>query len=315
MGDSRKPLPQLNGDLFLTDSGMETFLCFQQGIDLPEFAAFPLLETEEGRREITAYMERHIRIAVDNKLGFVLETPTWRANRDWGAKLGYDADRLAQANRDAVTFMMEIRDAHQTPDSPMVVSGCIGPRGDGYSPEHLMGPDEAADYHRAQIEAFAAAGADLVTTFTMTHVGETAGITRAAQAAGIPAVMSFTTETDGRIPTGQTLGEAIREVDALTNGGPVYYMINCAHPTHFEHALKTGEDWVTRIRAIRANASVKSHEELDNSTELDDGNPVEFGEQYRAMRAHMPHLSVLGGCCGTDHRHVEQIWEACKLAA
>ena len=137
----------------------------------------------------------------------------------------------------------------------------------------------------------------------------------ARKPAGIPAVMSFTTETDGRIPTGQTLGEAIREVDALTNGGPVYYMINCAHPTHFEHALKTGEDWVTRIRAIRANASVKSHEELDNSTELDDGNPVEFGEQYRAMRAHMPHLSVLGGCCGTDHRHVEQIWEACKLAA
>ena len=315
MSNGKNRLPQLNGNLFLTDSGMETFLIFQQGIDLPEFAAFPLLETQKGRREIAEYMERHIRIAVDNRLGFILETPTWRANRDWGAKLGYDDDRLARVNRDAVRFMANLRDSYETPESPIVISGNIGPRGDGYRPEETMDPDEAADYHNAQIDAFVTAGADIVTTLTMTHVGEAAGVTRAAQAAGIPAVMSFTTETDGRIPTGQTIGEAIQEVDALTNEGPAYYMINCAHPSHFEDALRTDENWIKRIRGIRANASVKSHEELDNSTELDEGNPVELGAQYRAIRDRMPHVTILGGCCGTDHRHVEQICAACKLAA
>jgi S-methylmethionine-dependent homocysteine/selenocysteine methylase len=305
----------MNGELFLTDSGLETYLYFQQGIDLPEFAAFPLLDTVDGRDQITAYMERHIRIALDNRLGFILETPTWRANRDWALKLGYDRERLAQANRRSVRFMHELRDRHETASSKMVISGNIGPRGDGYDPAVIMTPDQAEAYHRDQIEAFVEAGADLVTTLTMTHAGEAVGIARAAQAADIPAVISFTTEIDGRIPTGQTLGEAIQEVDSLTNEGPAYYMVNCAHPTHFEEALRTDADWIKRLRGIRANASIKSHEELDNATELDEGNPVELGAQYRAIRNRMPHVTILGGCCGTDHRHVEQICSACKLAA
>ena len=315
MGKYRHNLPQLNGELFLTDSGLETLLYFKQGIDLPEFAAFPLLDTTDGRDRITAYMERHIRIALDARLGFIMETPTWRANRDWAAKLGYDRERLADANRRSVHFMHDLRERFETADSKMVISGNIGPRGDGYNPAVLMTPDEAAAYHRDQIEAFVEAGADLVTTLTMTHVGEAVGIVRAAQAADIPAVISFTTETDGRIPAGQSLGDAIQETDSLTNEGPAYYMVNCAHPTHFEEALRTNADWIKRLRGIRANASVKSHEELDNATELDEGSPAELGAQYRAIRDRMPHVTILGGCCGTDHRHVEQICSACKLAA
>ncbi len=315
MSKYRTNLPQLSGDFFLTDGGLETFLYFQQGIDLPEFAAFPLLETPEGRAEINRYMERHIQIAVEAQWGFVIETPTWRANRDWGERLGYDRERLAEANRESVRFMAALREKHETPETRIVISGNIGPRGDGYSPTNLMTPEEAATYHRNQIDAFVEAGADLVTTLTMTHVGEAAGITLAAQAAGIPVVISFTTETDGNIPTGQSLGDAIEEVDALTDGGPAYYMVNCAHPTHFEDALRTDASWIKRLRGIRANASTKSHEELDNSTALDEGNPIELGAQYRAMRERMPHLTILGGCCGTDHRHVEQICSACKLAA
>jgi S-methylmethionine-dependent homocysteine/selenocysteine methylase len=315
MSKYRNNLPQLNGGLFLTDSGMETFLYFQQGIDLPEFAAFPLLETEQGRRHIGTYMERHIRIAVDNGLGFILETPTWRANRVWGAKLGYDRDGLARVNRDAVRFLSDLCDVHETAESRMVISGNIGPRGDGYNPEEILGPDEAQAYHADQVESFTAAGADLVTTLTMTHVGEAVGITRAAQAARIPVVISFTTETDGRIPTGQTLGEAIEEVDSMTDRGPAYYMVNCAHPTHFDDALRTDAAWIKRLRGIRANASTKSHAELDESTELDEGNPKELGTQYRAIRERLPHVTVVGGCCGTDHRHVEQICAACRQAA
>ena len=211
--------------------------------------------------------------------------------------------------------MAALREAYETPQTRMVISGNFGPRGDGYNPKELMTPDEAADYHRDQIGAFAEAGADLVTTLTMTHVGEAVGITHAAQAAGMPNVISFTTETDGRIPTTQTLGNAIQEVDRLTGNGPAYYMVNCAHPTHFDDALRADEPWVKRLRGIRANASTKSHEELDNSTGLDQGNPTELGAQYRAIRERMPHVTILGGCCGTDHRHVAQTCSACRLAA
>lgn len=315
MSKYRNNLPQLNGEIFLTDSGMETLFCFKQGIDLPEFAAFPLMETEEGRNHIGTYMKRHIQIALDHKLGFVLETPTWRANPDWGAKLGYDRDRLDGVNRDSVQFMSELRDSHETAESKIVISGNIGPGGDGYSPRELMTPDEAQKYHSHQIGSFTQAGADMVTTLTMTHVGEAVGITRAAQSSNIPAVISFTTETDGRIPAGQTLGEAIEEVDSLTNGGPAYYMVNCAHPTHFDEALRTNAPWIKRLRGMRANASTRSHEELDNSAELDDGNPVELGSQYRAIRDRLPQITVLGGCCGTDHRHVEEICTACTWEA
>jgi S-methylmethionine-dependent homocysteine/selenocysteine methylase len=315
MSKYRHDLPQLDGALFLTDSGLETFLCFQQGIALPEFAAFPLLETAEGRDEITAYMQRHIQIALDHGLGFILETPTWRANPDWAAKLGYDRGSLAEANRNAVAFMAGLRQTHETAETKMVISGNIGPRSDGYAPADIMDPDQAQAYHTDQIETFASADADVVTTLTMTHVGEAVGIARAAQEAGIPAVISFTTETDGRLPTGPTLGEAIEEVDALTGEAPAYYMVNCAHPTHFEDALETGAPWIKRLRGIRANASTKSHEELDNATELDDGNPLELGTQYRAIRDRLPHITVLGGCCGTDHRHVAEICSACRVAA
>lgn len=304
-------LPQLGGTLFLTDSGIETFFCFQEGIDLPEFASFPLLDTEDGRNHITRYLSRHAAIARDAKLGFVLETPTWRASSDWGTRLGYDQTELDRINRDAVQLMFDIRAEYQTSTTPIIVSGNIGPRGDGYNPEELLKPDAAQHYHAAQIEAFADAGADVATGFTITHAGEAIGIVRASHAADIPSVISFTTETDGQLPSGQSIGDAIEEVDEATGGGPAYYMINCAHPTHYEDALDTGADWVMRIRGMRANASTKSHEELDNATELDQGNPTEFGAQYQEIRKRLPHISVLGGCCGTDHRHVEAVCMAC----
>lgn len=308
-------LPQLQGNLFLTDGGLETYLVFQRGIELPEFAAFTLLESAEGRAEITAYMDNHIDIALAHGLGFVLETPTWRANADWGAKLGYDRDGLDRINREAVAFMAARRARHETPQCRMVISGNIGTRGDGYAPDKLLDPSEAEDYHGAQIAIFAEAGVDMATALTMTHVGEAVGITRAAASVGLPVVISFTTETDGSLPTGQPLGEAIEEVDALTDQGPAYYMVNCAHTTHFEDVLKAQAAWTSRLRGIRANASAKSHAELDCSTELDQGDPVALGRQYSDILRTLPHIAVVGGCCGTDHRHVEEICTACTALA
>jgi S-methylmethionine-dependent homocysteine/selenocysteine methylase len=308
----RSRLPQLTDRIFLTDAGMETTLIFHEGIDLPLFASFALLKSADGVERTRRYYASYCKLARDAGLGFVLESPTWRANRDWAAKLGYTQSTLADINRKAIEVMAGLRDEYETPRSPMVISGNIGPRGDGYQPGKLMSAKEAEDYHGEQIAVFAETIADFVSGFTMNYTNEAIGIARAAKAAGMPAVISLTLETDGRLPTGQTLKEAIEEIDAETSSAPAYYMINCAHPTHFEQALATGEPWVNRLRGLRANASKRSHAELDTATDLDAGDPVELGRQYAELRRKLGHINVLGGCCGTDFRHVEQICFACE---
>jgi S-methylmethionine-dependent homocysteine/selenocysteine methylase len=307
----RQCLPQIDGGRFLSDGGIETCLIFHEGWKLPLFEAFTLLESEKGRSVLRTYFDRYVPLAVKRGMGFILESPTWRANPDWAAKIGYDRTRLAEINRAGIDLMHEVRTKCETPRTPLVISGCIGPRGDGYDPDALMSPDEAEDYHVWQVSLFHDAGADFVSGMTMTNIPEAIGIARAAKAAGMPSVISFTLETDGKLPTGQTLGEAIEAVDAETGRAPAYYMINCAHPTHFAGVLKTGSHWVERLRGLRANASRKSHVELDNSPELDIGNPQELGENYADLLRQLPHIGVLGGCCGTDHRHIDAIAEAC----
>jgi homocysteine S-methyltransferase len=314
MSTYRNALPQLIGGLFLTDGGLETTLIFHDGLELPHFAAFPLLKDEAGTAALRRYFVRYAEIARANGTGFILESPTWRASSDWGEKLGYSDRALAAVNRQSIALMQELRAEFERPHTPFVVSGQVGPRGDGYDPGTAMSPDEAQAYHAGQIGVFAATEADMVTAITMTSAGEAVGVARAAQAAGMPAAISFTVETDGRLPTGQSLAEAIAEVDQSTGGAPAYYMINCAHPTHFEATLAGREAWLGRIRGLRANASKRSHAELNESPDLDDGDPVELGGQYRALVGRHSQIAVLGGCCGTDHRHIEQICAACKPA-
>jgi S-methylmethionine-dependent homocysteine/selenocysteine methylase len=311
----RDRLPQRSQQVFLTDGGMETTLVYHDGIDLPCFAAFTLLKTPEGCERIRAYYARYADMAKRNGLGFVLESPTWRANRDWAEKLGYSATELTDANRAAIGLMGELRDRYDTPHTPFVISGNIGPRGDGYDPQRIMSVPEAQDYHREQIAVFAETAADMVSAFTMNYINEATGIALAAKQTGMPAVISFTVETDGKLPTGETLKDAITAVDAATGNAPVYYMINCAHPTHFRDAIASGENWVKRIGGLRANASRRSHAELDTATELDAGDPREFGQLHAELRRLMPRATVLGGCCGTDHRHVEQISLVCETIA
>jgi S-methylmethionine-dependent homocysteine/selenocysteine methylase len=315
MSTYRKRLPQLDGGLFLTDGGIETDLIFNDGMELPHFAAFDLLKTEKGTAVLRAYYARYATIAKANVVGFILESPTWRASADWGRKLGYSQTALAQANSRSIELMAELRRQYQSMTAPVVISGCVGPRGDGYDPGTVMSADEAQAYHAEQIGVFAKTDADMVTAITMTNANEAIGLTRAARAAGMPVAISFTLETDGRLPTGQGLREAIEEVDAATGNGPAYFMINCAHPTHFEATLAAKAPWVKRIRGIRANASKRSHAELNEAPDLDEGNPAELGAQYQALRQRHPQIVVLGGCCGTDRRHVEAICGACKRAA
>ena len=311
MNKYRTSLPQLENKLYLTDGGIETTLIFHDGLELPDFAAFHLLQTENGTTALQKYFRTYAEIAKRFETGLILESATWRASKDWGARLGYTREALADVNRQAIRMLMEIRREYESDQTPVVISGCLGPRGDGYIPGTVMTAHEAEAYHWEQIESFANSGADMVSAITMNYVEEAIGITRAAKRANIPVAISFTVETDGNLPTGQSLQSAIEQVDVATSGYPAYYMINCAHPTHFERVVAEGGEWLERIRGVRANASRRSHAELNEAPDLDSGNPVELGAQYAGLTKHLSHLNVMGGCCGTDHRHLEQIAEAC----
>lgn len=296
----------------LTDSGLETWLVFHRGVDLPDFAAFPLLDDPVGRQLLVEYFADHVRVAQRAGAAIVLETPTWRANREWGARLGYDAAALDRVNRDAVALIRSVSEDFD--DVDVVSSGCLGPRGDGYAPDALQTPEEAASYHRPQIDSLAGAGAGRVSLLTATHAGEAVGVVRASADAGIPVVVAFTVETDGRLPSGQSLDEAINEVDEATAGAALHFGVNCAHPDHFRPALDGDPRAIARIALIRANASRASHAELDQAEELDDGDPEELADQYASLLSEHSHLAVLGGCCGTDLRHIEAIARTCLTA-
>lgn len=306
MGSYRLNLPQLGEEIFLTDSGMETDLVFNKGFDLPFFASFMLLNDPSGRAAMYDYCLGHALLAKRNGFGFIFESATWRASPDWGDRLGLDRAALEAANRDAIALVEEVRDEAAL-ETPFVISGNVGPRGDGYQPGALMTAPEAEDYHSFQAEIFAGTAADLVTALTMNNTPEAIGVANAAAAAGMPCVISFTVETDGRLPTGQPLGEAIMETDFEARKQPAYYMINCAHPSHFTSTLEQGEHWLSRLKGVRANASKCSHAELDEAETLDDGNPGELGLENAALRRMVPSLNIFGGCCGTDLRHVEAI--------
>ena len=306
----RDALPQLKNRLFLTDGGIETTLIFHDGLELPDFAAFHLLRTAAGQIALRKYFASYVSVAQQFGTGIVLETATWRANADWARKLGYSDTELAAAIRESVRLIEDLRP--QFPSLTLVISGCLGPRGDGYVPGATMTDSQAADYHRAQIETFAATSADLVTAFTINYLEEALGIARAARDAGMPVVISFTVETDGTLPSGQSLSDAIEEVDASTGAYPSYYMLNCAHPTHFADTLRAGSKrWTSRLRGLRANASRMSHAELNEAPSLDTGDPAELGRQYAHLTTVLPHLNVMGGCCGTDDRHIASIAAEC----
>jgi homocysteine S-methyltransferase len=289
--------------MLITDGGMETTLIFKQGLELPHFAAFVLLDDPEGVEALRVYYRSYIEIAQNRGVGIVLDTPTWRANPDWGEKLGYDAWALAKVNERAVALLEDLR------TSEVLISGCIGPRGDGYRAEAQMSTSEAELYHTPQVQTFAGTTADSVSALTLTYAEEAIGIARAAAQREVPVVISFTVETNGRLPSGQPLGEAIEQVDADTSGAIEYFMVNCAHPTHFLDVLEPAP-WLERLRGVRANASKKSHAELDQSEGLDEGDPAELAANYRELQERVPSLAVFGGCCGTDHRHIEAICAA-----
>ena len=303
----RSSFPNVKSDLLLAYVGMETDLIFTQGIDLPGFASYPLLEKEGGRALVQRYMTDMIALGKESGVGVILESPTWVANRDRGAAIGYTPKQLKQINQNAISLMADLRT--EAGDVPTVISANIGPRDDAYAPADRMNADEAERYHSEQISALAETEVDVISAYTLAYSAEAIGIVRAARNFGLPVVISFTVETDGRLPTGATLETAIYEVDSASNEYAAYFMVNCAHPDHFSSVLED-RPWMQRLRGIVANASRCCHAELDKAETLDAGNPVEFGKQLADLRRRFPQILVLGGCCGTDMRHMKQIARA-----
>lgn len=289
---------------FLTDGGFETWLFFQQGFEAPEFAAIVLLDDETARQAMRRYFDGFLNMAANAECGFVLDTNTWRGCTHWGPKLNRSESEMLRLSSDGVELAMEIRSQWRARVSPILVNGVVGPAGDGYAPGKVPSIAEVREMHRPQIDIFARAGVDMISAITMTNIVEATGITQLATKVGLPVVISFTVETDGRLPTGEPLGDAISSVDQATHNAPIYYMVNCAHPDHFRDAILSGSDWVNRIGGVRANASRLSHAELDVAEKLDDGDPKEFGKLHAQLNGLLPNLRVVGGCCGTDHRHV-----------
>lgn len=288
---------------YLSDGGLETYMVFEKGFDLPCFSAAVLLDSDEGRLALVAYFERFIGIARTSGRGFILDAPTWRAGAAWSKPMGQSIEETMEVNARAVLFAQQVRDAYDTPDSPILINGLVGPAGDAYAPDTVLSEQEAFDIHSSQVRALGRAGVDMISAMTLTHASEAIGIVRAAQEIDVPVAIAFTLETDGKLPSGQALRDAIMQVDEATNAYAAYFMINCAHPDHFRDVLQS-EDWLKRIGGLRVNASRMSHAELDESEVLDDGDPVELGQLNSALVDMLPNLRVTGGCCGTDHRHV-----------
>jgi homocysteine S-methyltransferase len=306
MSGYRNALPQLAGDLFLTDAGLETDLIFNHGIAIREFAAHTLLPDSVGKQAIIDYFRGFLSLARAHNTGYILDSVTWKAHMHWAGDLEVSERELHEANKDAITLLVQLREEFSAHAKPILLNGVIGPQGDAYAPDAAIAIHEAEHYHAQQIGWLAETAIDMVTALTFTQSDEASGLVLAARRAGLPVVVSFTVETDGRLPTGQPLGEAIEAVDHATDSAAAYFMVNCAHPEHFSQAL-VDTAWARRIRGIRCNASRKSHAELDASVTLDAGDPVELGKQYLALRAQCPWLNVFGGCCGSDLRHVTQI--------
>lgn len=297
----------LSVDLYLAYAGMETDLIFTQGIDLPGFASYPLLETPQGRTLLKGYLSDMITLAREKRMGVILESPTWVANRNRAAALGYAPETLAEINKQAIDLLDSLRSRHT--GLPIVISANIGPRDDAYAPRAQMTPQDAEHYHSEQIATFAQTAADVVSGYTLAYPAEAIGIVRAARRFELPVVVAFTVETDGKLPTGETLEQAITEVDTASDSYASYFMINCAHPDHFVTSLDN-RPWMKRIKGIVANASRCSHAELDQAKELDAGDPRELGKALSDIHKRFPHLQVLGGCCGTDMRHMTEIADA-----
>ena len=302
--------------MVLTDAGLETVLVFEEGLDLPHFAAFPLLDSDEGRVVLRRYYEPFLRLARDRGSAFVLSSPTWRANPDWGELLGYDDKALAELNGRAVAFLEQVRDEVMPAEErdAVVIEGCIGPRSDAYSPTLRMDAASAAEYHGFQLPSVCRcrlrAG---VSTDAQLPGGSDRSRSRGSN--GRPSDRGQLHRRDRRTVAERRFDRASdpRRGRGNRRHRPLLHdQLRPPQPLRSCGAALKGQAR-RRIHGLRANASMKSHAELDAAEDLDAGDPTDLARRYVALRRELPELHVLGGCCGTNLSHVTAIsraWQA-----
>lgn len=287
----------------IADGGIETTLMDRLGQELREFAAFELLATAEGREALRTYYGEYVDLAAQQQRPLVLDTPTWRANADWGDRLGYDLEDLDAINADAVALVRQVIEDAETEGVTVEVNGCVGPRyDDHYASQDNMTAEESESYYGVQVRALAAAGADRITLVTTMSVAEGIGVVRAAVAERIPVAVSFVVGDDGRLASGDSVAEAIAQIDAATDAVALGYLVNCAHPSEVEQGLAACADdaYLNRIIGFRLNAA-KEHE--PESPE----RPENFAELQAGLKRYARNATVFGGCCGTDVQHIRAL--------
>ncbi|MFT3987754.1 homocysteine S-methyltransferase family protein [Aestuariivirga sp.] len=302
----RAALPQQAGHLMTTAGGFETWMQYVDGFKLRHFCGFELLNDPRGVTRLRDYHRKVVEAAVANGFGVINEGLHYRASRDWGDLTGFSREGLAEINMRGIDLYRDFAREYQSPQTPMLVGGVIGPRGDAYNVGRTPDAAESEDYHSEQILTFRKAGADHVTAMTFSSVEEAIGLARAAKALDMPVVISFFVAPGGKLKGGETLDEAISRVDAATGTAPAYFMINCTHPTEFTPGLTPGP-WNSRLGGFMPNAVAMETLDLCKLGHLEDGDPQELGGQMAELAQRFPHVNVWGGCCGTDGRHIGQI--------
>jgi S-methylmethionine-dependent homocysteine/selenocysteine methylase len=298
--------PRKPGLLYLTEGGVETEIMYKWGHKLPHFAMFTLLDKPEAMADMKSMFARALEVAATQKTGLVLSSLDYRASPDWAALLGISADGLRDVHFRTVAFMKEVAAPFVEKIPDLVFSGVIGPRGDAYGKGGGITEEEAEDYHTPQLKNLRDAGADMACALTFNNIPEAVGVARAAKAVGIPLGLYFTLNSKGTLGSGPTLKEAVESVEEITQGAPSYYGLNCSHPLEFMESLEDG-DWLKRVRSIRPNAVRMEKVALCKLGHLEDGDPEELGQQMGDIRQKFPQMDILGGCCGTDERHLGEI--------
>lgn len=299
--------PRLDGSFYLTEGGTETELLYKHGLKLPEFAMFPLLDDAEGLAVSRAMYRRYMEAAAAHGAGILLIGHDYRASPDWGAKLGYSPEGLAEMQRRSIGFLAEIRDEFRDRVEHAYIAGCLGPRGDAYGTGGSMTAEEAEEYHLTQLTTLKGTEADMAVALTFNNVPEAVGAVRAAGRVGLPIGVSLTLSSEGRLRSGPTLREAVEAIDAETGGAAAWMGTNCSHPMEFFPALDDAGPWLDRLRYFRPNAAMMDKLALCKLGHLEDGDPVELGGQMADLALRLPRADILGGCCGTDERHLGEI--------
>ena len=299
--------PRLENKFYLTEGGTETEILYKWGFELPEFAMFPLLDNPEADRVIRDMYRRYFEVAAEHNTGMLIVGHDYRASPDWGEKLGYSAEGLREMQQRTIQFLQEMRTEYEDRVSDVYIGASIGPRGDAYGTGDAITESEAEDYHSVQLENLEGTAADMAIALTFNNIPESIGVIRAGVAAGLPVGVSLTLTPEGRLRSGPSLREAIEAIEEATDGAAAWFGTNCAHPVEFEPAFADAGSWFDRLRYIRPNAAKMDKIALCSLGHLEDGDPVELGGEMGEIARRFPRADILGGCCGTDERHLSEI--------